>query len=109
MMNLKNRTALFLLAILTVSLAATACSDASDKGNENTDVKGTGTAGMETEAVSEPSEEDVRRAVSDNIPELDFNGTHFRSMTQDSTSTISGSKQKPAMFWTTPFTIATAR
>ncbi|MBP3917589.1 MAG: hypothetical protein J6I50_00270 [Clostridia bacterium] len=85
MMNLKNRTALFLLAILTVSLAATACSDASDKGNENTDVKGTGTAGMETEAVSEPSEEDVRRAVSDNIPELDFNGTHFRSMTQDST------------------------
>ena len=77
-----KRTAL-VLALLTAGIAVSACGDTGNDGSVTT-AANDGTAAV-TEAVSELSEEDSRRAVSDNIPEMDFEGAPFRTITQDST------------------------
>ncbi len=73
-----------LLAILTLGSAALAsCASGDDSGAVST----TAAVGEQTAAVTEieTTEEDVRRKVSDEIPEMDFEGASFRSITQDST------------------------
>ncbi len=80
---MKNRSLSFpTLALLVAALAATACADGSA---QTADTTAAPDGGETTAAVSETSEEDLRRAVSDDIPALNFDGTHFRSITQDST------------------------
>ncbi len=82
---MRNRNASFLtLALLTAALALAACADGSGT-TQTTDTAAANGSAAVTEAVTEPSEEDLRRAVSDEIPELNFDGAHFRSITQDST------------------------
>ena len=74
-----------LLAILTLGSAALAsCASGDDSGAAST----TAAAAEQTAAVTEieTTEEDVRRAVSDNVPEFDFGGAEFRTITQDSTA-----------------------
>ncbi len=82
---MKNKNGSFLtLALLAAALAATACADGSAQTADTTAAPDGGEAAT-TAAVSETTEEDLRRAVSDDIPALNFDGTHFRSITQDST------------------------
>ena len=79
-----SRVYAMLVACLTVGSAIlTSCGDAADSGSDLT----TAAVGEQTAAVTEleTTEEDVRRAVSDNVPELNFEGAEFRTMTQEST------------------------
>ena len=79
-----NRIYAMLLACLTVGSAVlTSCGDTADSGSVST----TAAVDEQTAAVTEleTTEEDVRRAVSDNVPEFDFGGAAFRTITQDST------------------------
>lgn len=78
------RLSAMLLAALTIGGVMASCGDSGDSGTVTTEAVG----GDTTAAVTalETTEEDVRRAVSDNVPEFDFGGAEFRTITQDSTA-----------------------
>jgi len=79
------RVCAMLLALLSVGSAALmSCGDSGDNGAVTTAAAGGEMTAADT--AIETTEEDVRRAVSDNVPEFDFGGAEFRTMTQDSTA-----------------------
>ena len=81
-MNHKIRIASALLACLTCTSALLI----SCGGDSSAEIVTTEAAGSETTAAPvETTELDARRAISDNIPELNFDGAAFRTITQDST------------------------
>ena len=75
--------AMLLAALAMGSAILTSCASTSDS-----DASAVAQTAETTAAVTavETTEEDVRRAVSDNVPEFDFGGAAFRTITQDSTA-----------------------
>ncbi len=72
-----------LLTCLTLA-SSVMSSCGGDSAAETTQLPGTTESAAAVTEI-ETTEEDVRRAVSDEIPEMDFEGASFRSITQDST------------------------
>ena len=95
-----------LLACLTLGSAALAsCGDADSGTSVVTDAVGGETTAAVTEI--ETTEEDARRAVSDNVPEFDFGGHRSVRSRRILLPMISGSRKRQATFSTMPSTPAT--
>ncbi len=73
----------FLLALLSLGSTLLSCGDTTKTPAQTNNA----VTSPSTEAITEAqtSEEDMRRAVSDGVPELNFDGAEFRTITQDST------------------------